>query len=430
MAAAQWSYYEGGWQPYRSEQAALLEACFADPARTHADLDLGPPRQYRIDLERMEQTNIHTKFTRPVARSAQDGAQWEWQENDGSWQPYGPHVCGQLTAARRAGRTGTTFFILSRRGANPYVVRWKADGTGTQTNIVTDISRPVRYPAGAAAGAAAGAGGVMAAAAGAAAKAAGAAAKAAGAVAAAAGAAAKAMGGGKSPAGPPSLAPLSFDADAVKLDAACLARITRWKVLTPGEWEDGALDPVMFSALGEDDEVVVRLPCHTDAISCTFNVSTVESAFAANPRCPSCSQQYALPGPQPTGTMQLRLERSDCQGHAGCGTIVLHYAFASGVQGPRHPSPGVPYHGTSRTAYYPHNPLGWQCVELLRLAFERGQLFCIGQSVTTGRDNTVVWAGIHQKTSQHGGAASHGWPDHTVLDRLKSEAASKGLMVP
>ena len=425
MAAAQWSYYEGGWHPYRSEQAALLEACFADPTRTHVDLDLGPRRQYRIDLQRMEQTNVHTKFTRPIARSAQDaGGQWEWQENDGSWQPYGPHVCGQLAAARRAGRTSTTFFIMSRHHANAYVVRWQPDGTGTQTNTATSISRPIRYPAGAPplARVASGAGGVMAAAAGAAAKAAGA-------VVAAAGAAAKAVGG-KAPAGPPSLEPLSFNADAVKLDAASLAKITRWKVLQPGEWKDGDLDPVMFSALGEDDETVVRLPCHTDAISCTFNVSTVESAFLGNPRCPSCSQQYALPGVQPTGTMQLRLQRNDCQGHPDCGTIVLHYSFPSGTQGPRHPSPGTPYQGTNRTAYYPHNPTGWQCVELLRLAFEQGQLFCIGQSVTTGRDNVVVWAGIHQKTNQHGGQPNHGWPDDTVLDRLKSECASKGLMVP
>ena len=42
------------------------------------------------------------------------------------------------------------------------------------------------------------------------------------------------------------------------------------------------------------------------------------------------------------------------------------------VHRPRHPAPGAPYKGTSRTAYYPDNSLGWRCVALLRLAFEPG----------------------------------------------------------
>ena len=35
----------------------------------------------------------------------------------------------------------------------------------------------------------------------------------------------------------------------------------------------------------------------------------------------------------------------------------------------------------------------------------------VGTSVTTGQTNTVVWGGIHIKTSPHGGATAHGWPD-------------------
>ena len=66
----------------------------------------------------------------------------------------------------------------------------------------------------------------------------------------------------------------------------------------------------------------------------------------------------------------------------------------------------------------------WGCL------FERGQLFRIGASATTGRDNVVVWAGIHQKTAMDGGETNHGWPDETCLQRLQSEAAGKGVVLP
>ena len=38
--------------------------------------------------------------------------------------------------------------------------------------------------------------------------------------------------------------------------------------------------------------------------------------------------------------------------------------------------------------------------------------------------------GIHQKTAPDGGVTNHGWPDDTCLQRLQSEAASKGVVVP
>jgi len=69
-----------------------------------------------------------------------------------------------------------------------------------------------------------------------------------------------------------------------------LAAVLRWRVLRPGEWDEGATDPILMCDLGEDGESVVRLPCHSDAISCTFNRSTVEQAFASSPKCPTCVQ--------------------------------------------------------------------------------------------------------------------------------------------
>ena len=61
-------------------------------------------------------------------------------------------------------------------------------------------------------------------------------------------------------------------------------------------------------------------------------------------------------------------------------------------------------------------------------AFEGGHAFVVGQSVTTGQDNTVIWGTIHQKTNTHGGTGAHGWPDPTYVNRLVSECAAKGIL--
>eukprot|EP00964_Phaeocystis_antarctica_P047976 scaffold27785_cov81-Phaeocystis_antarctica.AAC.2 len=403
-APALWAFYEphpSSWVLMGPHESSQLEAAFADPGCTELELSCGAERQFRVDLMRMEQTSVQTGFRRAISRQCAPSAAavWEWQENDGSWKAYEPNAAGQLGAAQAAGRRTTTIFVLSRHRANPYCVEWLggADGgDGRQRNVATRVVRPVRW------GAAAAASGLVAAT-------------------AATGAAAS---------GCPSFATLHFRAGAQPLDTTQLAGLTGWSVLRPGEWEEGADDPIMFSPLGEDGEAVVRLPCHSAAISCTFNLSTIEQALRLSPHCPTCTQAYALPGVQPSGSMQTSTERLSCDGHDGCATLVLQYDFPSGVQGPRDPTPGVPYRGTRRTCYYPHSPLGWSCVSLLRLAFERGQLFRIGASATTGHDNVVVWAGIHQKTAMDGGATNHGWPDDTCLQRLQSEAASKGVVLP
>jgi len=198
-------------------------------------------------------------------------------------------------------------------------------------------------------------------------------------------------------------------------------------VLRPGEWAAGEADPVMFSPLGEEGEQVVRLPCHTTAVSCTFNLSTVESAFASNNACPTCGTRYPLPGPQPTGTMLAFVDTGfDCAGHGGMGTIVIHYDFPSGTQGPQHPQPDARYKGTQRACMLPNDATGVACLGLLRTAFLRGALFRIGTSSTSGADNVVVWS-IHQKTAPDGGPTRHGWPDPEYLQRLQSECAAVGI---
>ncbi len=56
---------------------------------------------------------------------------------------------------------------------------------------------------------------------------------------------------------------------------------------------------------------------------------------------------------------------------------------------------------------------------LLKKAFDRKLIFTIGRSVTTGRDNQIVWNGIHHKTNTSGGSAYFGYPDPTYFDRVK-----------
>ena len=43
----------------------------------------------------------------------------------------------------------------------------------------------------------------------------------------------------------------------------------------------------------------------------------------------------------------------------------------------------------------------------------------MGRSVTTGRDNQIVWNGIHHKTNTSGGSSHFGYPDDTYFDRVK-----------
>ena len=66
-------------------------------------------------------------------------------------------------------------------------------------------------------------------------------------------------------------------------------------------------------------------------------------------------------------------------------------------------------------------------LKLLDTSFKRKLTFTVGTSVTTGRQNQVVWNGIHHKTSMSGGSACYGYPDKTYMDRVREELAAKGI---
>jgi len=172
----------------------------------------------------------------------------------------------------------------------------------------------------------------------------------------------------------------------------------------------------------------VRLPCHTDAVSCTFNRDTLLEHFKRSNKCPTCSHVFAFPGPQPAGRMMARREGEPCSGHERAASIHVHFNFPPGVQAEHDPDPNQPYNGTRRDCYYPDDAVGWTAVALLRAGFHQGLLFRVGTSATTGHSSTVVWS-VHQKTNRHGGPTQHGWPDGEYLLRLKSELVAAGLRV-
>ena len=45
-----------------------------------------------------------------------------------------------------------------------------------------------------------------------------------------------------------------------------------------------------------------------------------------------------------------------------------------------------------------------------------------------GLDNSVVWNGVHHKTSPSGGTLHYGWPDSTYFYRVKEELKAKGIV--
>mgnify|MGYP006076854055 CR=1 FL=1 len=161
-----------------------------------------------------------------------------------------------------------------------------------------------------------------------------------------------------------------------------------------------------WSANDYDYGALVELKCSTVAKPCIFHQRFISRTLDSTSTCPSCSQKYNPPGPQPSGSLAIRWIRSSCSGYDSVGTWELSINIPSGIQGKRHQNPGNTYDGTNRIAYYPNVYEGRNAVQLIKYAFERGKAFKIGQSITSGNDNQTIWGGIHMKTSLD---APYGW---------------------
>ena len=85
------------------------------------------------------------------------------------------------------------------------------------------------------------------------------------------------------------------------------------------------------------------------------------------------------------------------------------------------------YPPDSRNAYFPDNKEGNELVDWFIDGFKKGVLFRIGDSVTTGRKNVIVYGAAHQKTTISG---PHGYPDDGYPVRAMNELALAGVMGP
>eukprot|EP00118_Oscarella_pearsei_P017741 m.178430 g.178430 ORF g.178430 m.178430 type:complete len:1333 (+) comp39174_c0_seq2:148-4146(+) len=181
----------------------------------------------------------------------------------------------------------------------------------------------------------------------------------------------------------------------------------------------------------EEDSCAICIGSITNrkALPCghAFCSPCIDQWFKQKPSCPNCFKTFGkVTGNQPAGgTMHHSTRSSSLPGFRDCGTIEINYHIPSGRQTDKHPNPGQPYGGTSRTAYLPDNTEGRKVLGLLKKAFDARLTFTVGTSRTTGAQNQVTWNDIHHKTSAHGGA--FGYPDKTYLERVMGELKDKGI---
>jgi deltex len=142
-------------------------------------------------------------------------------------------------------------------------------------------------------------------------------------------------------------------------------------------------------------------------------------------KCPICGLIYGImTGDMPDGVMiVMKYPKAVAQmeGFEHCDVLEIQYHMSAGRRGL------VQFPGTNRIAYLPDNADGREVLRLFAIAFERRLTFTIGTSVTTGRENQIVWNGIHHKTALGGGIACFGFPDDTYFNRVKEELAAKGI---
>jgi len=212
-----------------------------------------------------------------------------------------------------------------------------------------------------------------------------------------------------------------------------LSRVTQWKEFSIQELKNEKF---------KNEDCSICLCSISDCISvqfsnCSghyFHKGCIINCFQKGSiKCPICGTIYGQKlGNQPFGTMQVMKfppGRIPLSGY-NVGTIHISYQFPSGIQNEDHPNPGQPYSGTSRVAYLPDDDEGNRVLKLFDIAWKRKLLFTVGTSVTTGLSNTVIWNGVHHKTSTHGGSSSYGFPDPTYFSRVTQELSAKGVFLP
>lgn len=149
--------------------------------------------------------------------------------------------------------------------------------------------------------------------------------------------------------------------------------------------------------------------CYSKMLTTRSTMSGVEQTFL---KCPFCHDITGIQiGTCPDIQMNITLISGCCQGYESTNTILINYFVDSEYK-------------LNRIAYLPNNDEGNEVLKLLQIANDRRLCFTIGESVTTGQKNVLVW-GIHHKTSMRGG--SYGYPDPGYMDRVKTELKAFGI---
>ena len=197
--------------------------------------------------------------------------------------------------------------------------------------------------------------------------------------------------------------------------------------------------------LSQDKGRVVQL----DKAGCfhMFHEQCLGSALERDIHCPTCHLPVTRQGTSPSGVLTIAHTTALCGGYtqidsnansgnnggptsssttSSNGSIVLVFTFPSGIQQAYHQTPGLPYLGTTRTAYLPNNAQGRALLARMKHAWARGLFFAIGTSQATRKSGVIVWGSSVEFKSQLRGR--YGFPDVDYIARVNS--ALDALQVP
>mmetsp|Transcript_27568 Transcript_27568/g.59256 ORF Transcript_27568/g.59256 Transcript_27568/m.59256 type:complete len:595 (+) Transcript_27568:151-1935(+) len=169
-------------------------------------------------------------------------------------------------------------------------------------------------------------------------------------------------------------------------------------------------------------------PCVAlNACKHVFHTDCIQLAFKSKPQCPVCRAPIGKPqGHSPSGTMTVSVKPTRCSGFR-VDSIFIAYNIPSGVQMNYHEHPGRQHGGKCANAYLPNNVDGQNLLKRLKYSWLQGLSFTVGTSFTTGIADQCTWASVHHKTSTHGGAQGHGYPDPGYFGNCNSELDSLGV---
>jgi deltex-like protein len=189
---------------------------------------------------------------------------------------------------------------------------------------------------------------------------------------------------------------------------------------------DGAIQKVAPSAVSS---LARSLNCdHVLHAECMERL--IESKSSASTVCPECRTPYASGvrfGSSPRGTMVVHHVGTSLPGFPKEGTIRMEVHFSSGIQGPRHPTPGARYvaHGFPRSFFMPESQAA--LAFRLQLAFYWRVIFKVGTSQTTHEPDSVIWTGAVPVKSDSEPGQTRSFSDVPQENRDYCERLSRDL---